>query len=130
MAKNFNTINMIDHLQKKHPVQYKDYEKLRMLKKQQDRRQPKYNGRNTATCKLWDINDPKAKQIHRKIAEMMVLDYQPLSVVTDVGFSCLSQTTEPRYKFPSRKYFTDDVLPKIKENIDTKLAQLLKMWNF
>ena len=27
---------------------------------------------------------------------------------------------------PSRKYFTDNVLPKITENTDTKLAQLLK----
>ena len=42
-AKNFNTMNMIDHLQKKHPVEYKDYEenkKLRELKEQKDRRQP------------------------------------------------------------------------------------------
>ena len=34
---------MIDHLQKKHPVEYKDYEenkKLRELKEQKDRRQP------------------------------------------------------------------------------------------
>ena len=57
---------------------------------------------------------------------MMALDYQPLSVVTDVGFTSLLQTIEPRYKIPSRKYFTDNVLPKIKENIDTKLAQSLK----
>ena len=43
--------------------------------------------------------------IYRKIAAR-------LSVVTDVGFTNLLQT--------------DNVLPKIKENIDTKLAQLLK----
>jgi len=42
-VKNFNTTNMIDHLQKKHPVEYKDYEekkKLRELKEQKDRWQP------------------------------------------------------------------------------------------
>ena len=41
-------------------------------------------------------------------------------------FIRLLQTIEPRYKMPSRKYFTDNVLLKIKENIDTKLAQLLQ----
>ena len=61
-----------------------------------------------------------------KIAEMMALDYQLLSVVSDVGFTRLLHTIEPRYKIPSRKYFTDNVLPKIKENIDTKLFELLK----
>ena len=76
--------------------------------------------------KLWDINDPKAERIHIKIAEMMALDYQPLSVVSDVGFTSLLYTTEPRYKIPSKKYFTDNGLPTIKENIDTKLCELLK----
>ena len=56
----------------------------------------------------------------------MALDYQPLSVVNDIGFTHLLQTVEPKYKIPSRKYFTDNVLPKINETIDTKLAQLLK----
>ena len=130
-AKNFNTTNMIDHLQKKHPVEYKDYEerkKVKQLKEQKDRRprgQPTME-ETRARVKLWDINDPKAERIHLKIAEMMALDYQPLSVVSDAGFTRLLQTIEPRYKVPSRKYFTDNVLPKIKENIDTKLAQLLK----
>ena len=127
-AKNFNTTNMIDHLQKKHPVEYKDYEekkKPRELKEQKDRRQPTME-ETQARVKIWDINEPKAERIHRKIAEMMALDYQPLSVVNDVGFTRLLQTIEPKYKMPSRKYFIDNVLPKIKENIDTKLAQLLK----
>ena len=79
-----------------------------------------------ARVKVWDINDLKTKRFHRKIAEMMALDYQPLSVINDVGFTNLLKMIEPRYKMPSRKYFTDNVLPKIKENIDKKLAQLLK----
>ena len=40
-AKNFNTMNMIDHLQKKRLVEYKDYEerkKVKELKEQKDRR--------------------------------------------------------------------------------------------
>ena len=37
--------------------------------------------------RLWDINDPKAEHLRIKIAEMMALDYQLLSVVSDVGFT-------------------------------------------
>ena len=47
---------MIDHLQKKHSVEYKDYEerkKVKELKEQEETR---------ARVKLWDINDPKASQ--------------------------------------------------------------------
>ena len=77
-----------------------------------------------------DINDPKAECIDHKIAEMMVLDNQPLSVVTNVGFTSLLQAIKPRYKITSRKYFIDNVLPNIKENKDTKLAQLLKDVDF
>ena len=40
---------------------------------------------------------------------MMALDYQPLSAFTDMGFAYLLQTIKPRYKMPSRKYFTDNV---------------------
>ena len=50
-----------------------------------------------ARVKLWDINDTKAERIHRKMAEMVALDYQPLSVVTDVGFTSLLQTIEPTW---------------------------------
>ena len=35
----------------------------------------------------WDINDPHAQQIHTRIGEMMALDYQPFSIVSDVGFT-------------------------------------------
>ena len=138
-AKNFNTTNMRDHLQKKHPTEYRDYEekkKVRELKEQKDKQSTgSTTGRTTgqptlvetqARVKLWDINDPKAERIHVKIAEMMALDNQPLSVVSDLGFTRLLHTIEPRYKIPSRKYFTDNVLPKIKENIDTKVFELLK----
>ena len=46
-----------------------------------------------------------------------------MSVVSDVGFTHLLHTTEPKFKISTRKHFTDNVLPKIKENI---LFELLK----
>ena len=39
-------------------------------------------------------------------------------------------TIELWWKILSKKYFTDNILPKIKENIDTKLFELLKDMEF
>ena len=35
---------------------------------------------------MWDINDPRAHKIHTRIGEMIALDYQPFSIVDNVGF--------------------------------------------
>ena len=40
--------------------------------------------------KRWDINDSRAQNIHTKMGEMIALDYQPFSVVEDVGFLACS----------------------------------------
>ena len=39
--------------------------------------------------KVWDINNHRAKLIHTRIAEMIALDWQPYSVVDDIGFGAL-----------------------------------------
>ena len=87
--KTYNTSNMIDHLQKKHPLIYKDYEEKKKLRLLQEQPTSGKKSKNQPTLmqtrlrlKLWDINDPKAECIHLKIAEMIVLDYQLLSVVS------------------------------------------------
>ena len=64
--------------------------------------------------------------MHNKIAEMMVLDFQPLSIVSDVGFIRLLNTLEPRYKLPSRRYFTKKIIPDIKQSVDFKITELIK----
>ena len=63
-AKNFNTTNNYDRSSSEETpcrIDYEEKKKLRVLKKQKDRRQPIYNERNTGTSKLWDINNPKVE---------------------------------------------------------------------
>ena len=74
-----------------------------------------------AKVKPWDINDPCAIRVHQKIAEMMALYFQPYSIVSDTGFTELLETLEPRYTLPSHHYFTEDVVPGIANNINSKL---------
>ena len=75
--------------------------------------------------KVWDINDSYTVHIYRLIGEMIATDNQPFSVVHDTGFSRLVKTLEPRYTLPSRKYFSETVVPDIKAKIDLILAEML-----
>ena len=49
--------------------------------------------------RVWDVNNPRAQLIHRRIAKMIAVDCQPFSIVQDKGFMQLLKTLEPRYKF-------------------------------
>ena len=62
--------------------------------------------------KYWDINDSSAKNLTYKILEMIVMDNQPFDIVNDIGFARLMAHCKPKYKIPSRSYFTETVLPR------------------
>lgn len=47
--------------------------------------------------KVRDMNYLKAEHVYHKVLEMMAVDYQPVPVVTDVGFISLLQIIEHRY---------------------------------
>ena len=130
--KTFGTSNLIDHLRKKHPTDFRDYEEKKKVQ-ELTVKQPKEYGKKQLTLtetearvQPWDINDARALRVHKKIAEMMALDFQPLSIVSDVGFIRLLNTLEPRYKLPSRRYFTEKIIPDIKQSVDLKIAELIK----
>ena len=64
-------------------------------------------------------------RIYQLVGEMIAIDNQPFSVVHDTGFNRLIKTLEPRYVLPSRKYFSQNIVPDIKEKINAKLAEIL-----
>ena len=45
------------------------------------------------------------------VGNFIASDMQPLSVVENAGFKQLMYTAEPRFKIPSRPYFTNTVIP-------------------
>ena len=48
---------------------------------------------------------------------MLCLDFQPFSIVEDVGFIRLMKAIEPHYKLPSRKYMAETIIPSINNGI-------------
>jgi len=63
--------------------------------------------------------------LHRKLGEMIFLDYQPVYVVEDVGFLTFVAALEPRYKVPSRECMKETVLKKINVGLKQELTKKL-----
>ena len=74
---------------------------------------------------VWDINDFRARAIHKKLGEMIAIDSQPLYIVEDPGFISFVKNLEPRYKIPSRKYFTEKIFPKIIKGVKVEVDKIL-----
>ena len=75
--------------------------------------------------KYWDINDNRSVSIHQKVMNMMAMDNQPFSIAEDQGFIELLAHVQPKYMIPSRRYFSDVMLPKTFKEIKARLlAQL------
>jgi hypothetical protein len=70
----------------------------------------------------FDKNHPKQQLITEKIALMISKDVQPYSLVDDVGFRAVLQTAEPRYVMPSRKTFSEEIIP----NLFSKTTEAVK----
>ena len=56
---------------------------------------------------------------------MVALDCHPFSIVEDKRFTRLIKELEPRYTLPSRRYFTENVVTKIYENLRQEVSQAI-----
>lgn len=52
---------------------------------------------------------------------MIAVDLQPYCIARDVGFHRLMSKIAPNYKMPSRKYFSDTIVPDIFQKVKTKI---------
>ena len=138
-TKSFNTTNLVHHLKTKHSEEFSQL--LEMKKKKESEREiirKERSQKKTMTglrqltlqkredqTTAWNINDPRACIIHKKLAEMIAIDSQPVSIVEDVGFINFVKTLEPCYKIPSRKYFNENIFPKVIAGVKTELHKTL-----
>ena len=71
------------------------------------------------------INSPHALSISRSIGKFIAAEMRPYSIVKSEGFKQMISTLEPKYKLPSRTYFSDNVIPELyKETRATVLNKL------
>ena len=80
--------------------------------------------------KLYDINDKRALAISERIARMIALDLQPFSIVEDRGFKELVLYFDPRYTMPSRKYFSETVIPGMYDRCRARVQDMITDQDF
>ena len=78
-----------------------------------------------ALKKIWDINDSRSKGIHKAVMKMIALDNQPFSMVEDDGFIELMAHLQPRYMIPSRRYFSETMLPALYDELRSAVVDEL-----
>lgn len=107
----FNTTNLIKHLKQHHKIQHEGFCKATEVKKQSSGsfKQPTLFGTFGKRDKL-PRNCKKALAITEKVAQFNVLDDQPPSVVSNVGFKWLIEHLEPHYIMPSHHYMVDKTI--------------------
>lgn len=137
-GKSASNTSMNNHVRSKHPSEFSSVQKENSTSKQTEEPIPSTSSSTTTYMQKtlkesfgglnnkWDINDPRAKEIHCSIAEMIAADEQPLSMVEDVGFTRLMAKLKPHYSLPSRKYFSDTILPDIFERCKLAIGSSLK----
>ena len=79
--------------------------------------------------KIWDINDHRAIPIHQKIMKMIAIDNQPFTIVEDQGFIELLAHLQPKYMIPSRRYFSEVMLPNAYEDVKSQISAELDSQN-
>ena len=131
--KDYSTTPMINHLRLYHQEVYERYEAKKTETVQQVATRHLSLPSNQPTvadsfnmARKGTIDNSQALTIHKRIGEMIALDCQPVSIVTDVGFINLLRQLEPRYTLPSRKYFTQNVIPAIFTDTKQKMTELLR----
>lgn len=61
--------------------------------------------------------------------EFISVDIQPLSVVDNIGFRRLINSLQPRYKLPSRWFFTNTLMPDMVELVKVIKAHKLYLFH-
>src|SRR5678816_3605993 len=80
----------------------------------------------TEKTKIWDINDRKSTEIHFKIGEMIAVDNLKFSFVEDIGFKRLINHVCPQNNIPSRRYFSQEIIPTIYKRVKNKITLQLQ----
>ena len=72
------------------------------------------------------LNIDKQKKIDRLVANMIIKDLQPFTIVEDTGFRELMSSLEPGYKLISRRNLTENYLPNVYQKTKERAKELIE----
>ena len=133
MSRNFTNTNLKAHLQLHHKKEYNEFmkadEEIRALRKNSKTSVVKQQTleQTVASMAPYQFDHPRARKLHRAIAEMVCVDCLPFYTVEKPGFLRLIHTIEPRYKPCSRTYLSQTMIPSMYDSVKSHVAQLIDL---
>ena len=79
-----------------------------------------------AAGSTYDIHDQRAKDKHKGILMMVIMDLQPWSIVNDPGFIYCAHQLDPHYKIPSATFYRsllDKAFEKSNKKVEEKIVK-------
>ena len=137
-AKTYTTTNLKKHLHSRHRLQFEEFEQQEEAKAAEKANKPSGSGQSRPSHRQvslelvvekhqqFGFDHPKSREINKLIAELIAVDNQPFSIVDDVGFMLLLNRLEPRYKLPSRRYFSETLIPNVFDKLKLLVAELVQ----
>lgn len=121
---NYNTTNLMKHLQRFHPKEHAEFNKLK--KQKRDGTKQLTLEETTEKNQKFPHGSVKAAKITESILNFIVMDGQPLSVVENKGFRLLINHLEPRYDMVKRKYLSEIALPELYQKMCKQISEQMK----
>ena len=118
-----NTSNLFYHLERHHKDVYAKLKKSASTSKESQ--QSSIAESFAASSPLSD-SSVRHKQLVDAVGSFIVQDLRPINVVEGKGFRQLMKVAEPRFKLPSRTYFSKSVIPAKYATAKEELATFLE----
>nr|XP_054600990.1 E3 SUMO-protein ligase ZBED1-like [Nothobranchius furzeri] len=126
-ASDGNTTNLFNHLKRRHPKQYNESQLAAKAKKPAAAAASASSRQQTLTETLtkltpYDRDSRRWNSVTDAVTYHLVKDLCPVRTV-GVGFKKMIKTFDPRYKFSSRKYFSNTAIPRMYAECKVRVAE-------
>ena len=123
--RNRNTTNLVSHLERHHKAEYAEYIKCSGKDTGTGDGQPTLQA-TLSRSQYLPTSSEHHKQLTVAVTKYIAMDMQPISAVEDRGFRQLMAVAEPRFKVPSRTYFSKITMPSLysrkRERVEAELS--------
>ncbi|CAF4717369.1 unnamed protein product [Rotaria sp. Silwood2] len=116
IRKSTSTSNLLHHMQTQHNSEYQNINKSMKSKSQMP---------TTASTPRLPLSSERSVHLTKLIADFIIYNYLPLSIVESPQLQVIFQEAEPSYVIPKRKYFVNkifqDMYSEIQQNVYNEL---------
>ncbi|CAF3929821.1 unnamed protein product [Rotaria sp. Silwood1] len=113
--KSTSTSNLLHHIQTQHNVEYQHLNKVMKSQTQT----------SDSTTRL-PLTSDRSIHLTKLIADLIIYNFLPLSIVESPHLQAILAETEPSYIIPRRKYFTNNVLQEMYNEVQQKVYEELQ----